>query len=67
MKSNKASKSLSFSILMANYNNARYIEESIKGVISQTYSNWELIIVDDFSTDDSISRIQPFLKDKRIR
>ncbi|MFW9895919.1 MAG: glycosyltransferase family 2 protein [Candidatus Thorarchaeota archaeon] len=57
---------MSFSILMANYNNASYIEEAIKSVISQTYSNWELIVVDDCSTDDSIRKILPFTKDKRI-
>ncbi|MFW9827682.1 MAG: glycosyltransferase family 2 protein [Candidatus Thorarchaeota archaeon] len=58
---------MSISILMANYNNAPYIEEAIKSVISQTYTNWELIIVDDCSTDDSIEKIMPFIRDKRIK
>lgn len=56
-----------FSILMANYNNGKYISEAINSIKKQTYSNWELIIVDDGSTDDSLKIISPFLKDKRIK
>ncbi len=56
-----------FSILMANYNNAEYIKEAINSVLNQTYSNWELIIIDDASTDNSLEIIKPYLKDKRIR
>jgi len=58
---------VSFSILMANYNNGKYIEEAISSVINQSYPNWELIIVDDCSNDDSIEKIKPFLKEKRIK
>ena len=57
---------LSFSILMASYNNGTYIEEAIRSVINQSCSNWELIIVDDCSSDDSVKKIKPFLEDKRI-
>ena len=56
-----------FSLLMANYNNAKYIEEAIDSVISQTYSNWELIIIDDCSTDNSIQIITPYLKNTKIK
>jgi len=41
------------SILIANYNNGHYLEQAINSVVNQTYSNWEIIIVDDASTDDS--------------
>jgi len=58
---------LSFSILMANYNNGKYIEEAIRSVINQSYPNWELIIVDDLSTDNSIEMINSFLGEKRIK
>jgi len=56
-----------FSILMANYNNGRYIKEAINSVLIQTYDNWELIIVDDASSDNSLELIMPYLKDKRIK
>jgi len=61
------SEDISFSVLMANFNNACYIKEAIKSVISQTFTKWELIIVDDCSTDNSVEVIKPFLKDKRIK
>ena len=38
---------------MPSFNKAKYISEAINSVISQTYTNWELIIVDDYSNDDS--------------
>ncbi len=59
--------SLSFSILMANYNNGKYIEEAIRSVANQGYPNWELIIVDDLSTDNSIETINFILEEKRIK
>ncbi|MBU0762881.1 MAG: glycosyltransferase [Candidatus Altiarchaeota archaeon] len=56
-----------FTVLMSNYNNERYIAEAIESVIAQTFTEWELIIVDDCSTDDSIKTIKPYLKDKRVK
>lgn len=41
------------SIIMPSYNTAQYITETIQSVIDQTYHNWELIIVDDCSTDNT--------------
>ena len=41
------------SIIMPSYNTAPYIAESIRSVIAQTYTDWELIIVDDASTDST--------------
>ncbi len=55
------------SLLMVNYNRASYIETAINSVLTQTYPDWELIIVDDGSTDDSVAKIKPFLRDARIR
>lgn len=48
---NDQEKYLKVSVLLAHYNGKQYVEESIKSVINQTYKNWELIIVDDASTD----------------
>ena len=55
------------SVIMPSYNTAKYIGETIKSVQAQTYENWELIIVDDCSTDNTDSTIEPFLSDERIR
>ena len=51
---------LKVSIIMPSFNKAKYISEAINSVISQTYTNWELIIVDDYSNDDSQEIISSF-------
>lgn len=55
-----------FSVLMANYNNGKYIAEAIESVINQTFKNWELVIIDDCSTDNSVEIIKSY-QDERIR
>jgi glycosyltransferase involved in cell wall biosynthesis len=56
------------SILISNYNYARYIGECIQSVLDQTYSNLELIICDDGSTDESAGVIEHYAgKDPRVR
>ena len=56
------------SIIMPNYNSASFIEESIASVLSQTYENWELILVDDYSTDGSVKIIKSLIADdKRVK
>ncbi|TZF99978.1 glycosyltransferase family 2 protein (plasmid) [Chryseobacterium panacisoli] len=52
-----------FSVLIANYNNGKYFKECYDSLISQTHGNWEVIIVDDASTDDSVEIIQSLIKD----
>lgn len=55
------------SIVVASYNYEDYIKETIKSVIAQTYPNWELIIVDDGSTDNSVEVIKEYCtNDSRI-
>lgn len=54
------------SIIMPSYNTASFIGESIESVLSQTYENWELIIVDDFSKDNTDAIVKMY-DDKRIR
>lgn len=54
------------SIIMPNYNSEKYLEDTIKSILAQTYPNWELLFVDDCSTDNSLSIIEHF-KDDRIR
>ncbi|MFO7446248.1 MAG: glycosyltransferase [Ignavibacteriaceae bacterium] len=57
----------SFSIIMANYNRGRYIAQAIESVLLQTFTDWELIIIDDCSTDNSIEVIKKYLTDNRIK
>lgn len=57
---------LLFSIIMPAYNAAEYIKEAIDSVVNQSYKNWELIIVDDASTDNTVSIVENNFFDKRI-
>lgn len=54
------------SVIMPSWNTSNFIAESIQSVIDQTYENWELIIVDDCSTDNTDDVVAKFT-DKRIR
>lgn len=56
------------SVIITSYNYADYIKETIESVIKQTYTNWELIIVDDGSTDNSVEIIKSYMeRDSRIK
>ena len=50
------------SILIANYNNARYIVEALESAVGQTYPNIEIVMADDGSTDDSVRIVEGFIK-----
>ena len=53
------------SVIMPCYNQAQYIEEAIESVINQSYRNWELIIIDDGSTDKTLDILNSiYYKDK---
>lgn len=54
------------SIAMPVYNCSNYIQICIKSILLQTYTNWELLIVDDFSTDNTVELISSF-NDERIK
>lgn len=54
------------SVVTASYNYQDYIKEAIQSVLNQTYKDWELIIVDDCSTDNSVQVINSY-KDDRIK
>lgn len=57
-----------FSVLVANYNKAQFIRESLESLLAQTFKDFEVIIVDDASTDNSVEIINEFLnQDKRFR
>lgn len=55
------------SIITPVYNCSKYVEDTIKSVIEQSFSNWEMIIIDDCSTDDSYDIAKKYSDiDKRI-
>ena len=56
-----------FSILIANYNNGQYLQEALDSVFAQTYTNWEIVVVDDGSTDNSTEIYNKYVDDSRIR
>lgn len=55
------------SIITPSYNTAKFIGKTIDSVQSQTYPNWEMIIVDDCSTDNTDDVVAAYMSDKRIK
>lgn len=57
-----------FSVLVANFNKAPFIKQSLESLLAQTFKNFEVIIVDDASTDNSVEIINEFVnQDKRFK
>ena len=54
-----------FTVIIPTYNRATLVKEAIQSVLDQTFDNFELIIVDDHSTDNTIDVVQSY-SDKRI-
>ncbi len=61
------SQSIKVAIITPTYNRAHTIVRAVKSVLAQTHSNWELIIRDDGSRDDTAEVLAPYLADVRIR
>ena len=55
------------SVIIPLYNTEKYIATTIESILQQTISNWELIIVNDASSDNSEQVVSKYLKDKRIK
>ena len=59
---------MKFSILIANYNNGKFFQDCYKSILQQTYQNWEVVILDDASTDNSVEVIKNIIQnDSRFR
>lgn len=59
---------MKFSILIANYNNGKFFKNCYDSIIAQTYNNWEAIILDDASTDNSLEIIKKIIgSDNRFK
>ena len=47
-------------VIMPAYNAGRFIEEAIRSVMEQTHQNWELLVIDDGSSDDTVQIVQAY-------
>lgn len=55
------------SIIIPTFNSARYIKRSIESILAQSYRDFEILVVDDGSTDSTVKEIEPFLVDRAVR
>jgi GT2 family glycosyltransferase len=55
------------SIIVVNYNGERFVEDCVRSILSSTYPNFEIILVDNNSTDQSIRKLEEFRKDSRFK
>ncbi|MBI4358762.1 MAG: glycosyltransferase family 2 protein, partial [Candidatus Omnitrophica bacterium] len=56
------------SVILCTYNRVGYLKEAIESVVAQTFTDWELILVNDGSTDETEEMVRPYLKsERRIR
>ncbi len=55
------------SVVMAAKNYARFLPTAVQSVFAQTFTDWELLVIDDGSTDHTPAAVQPFLADARVR
>ena len=54
------------SIILTSYNKPDLVTQAIESVLHQTYSNWELFVMDDHSNEETSAAISPYIKDHRI-
>lgn len=59
-------KDYKFSIIIPNYNNGKYLDKCLTSVLNQTYKNYEIIFVDDMSTDNSLEIANKLLKEHKV-
>jgi glycosyltransferase involved in cell wall biosynthesis len=55
------------SVVIPSYNHGRFIGEAVESVLESPFSELELVVVDDGSSDDSLDRLEPFRADRRVR
>lgn len=57
----------SVTVVIPSYNCAEYISNALHSIIAQTTPDWQVVIIDDGSCDDTAAVVRPFLDDSRIR
>ena len=55
------------SVIMLSKDNGRYVEETVRSVFAQTYQNWEIIFMDDYSKDDTVSQMMDLMVESKVR
>jgi glycosyltransferase involved in cell wall biosynthesis len=55
------------SVVMAAKNYARFLPEAVESVVAQSFADWELLVIDDGSTDATPAAVRPYLADPRVR
>ena len=55
------------SVIIPTCNYSRFLPDAVESVLNQTFSDFEVIIVDDGSTDNTADVVKPFLRDHRVR
>ena len=60
-------KKIKIDIILPNYNSSDFIKDTLKSIISQTYKNWNLIIVDDCSNQKTRNILKKYQKNKKIK
>lgn len=59
-------KDYKYSIIIPNFNNGKWLEKCLNSVLNQTYKNYEIIFIDDMSTDNSLEIANRLLKDHKV-
>lgn len=56
------------SIIMLSHNDSKYVEKAVKSIVLQTHQNWEVLYIDDASTDDTLHKVTELIgQDKRFK
>tara|TARA_B100000035_G_C20907460_1_gene512313 strand:- start:94 stop:861 length:768 start_codon:yes stop_codon:yes gene_type:complete len=64
---NKKKEKTKIDIILPNYNSSQFIDETINSILRQSYKNWKLIIVDDFSDEKTKDKLKKFSKYSKIK
>ena len=66
MQNMEIEKEVQVSVIVPNYNYARYLPMRIESILNQTFTDFELILLDDASTDESVSVLEKYRNNKHV-